>query len=41
VENYQRPLEDYIEQIISAGFSIKMLKEPNVTKELIKRQPKF
>ena len=41
VEHYQRPLSDYFNTLISAGFSIKKIVEPELTEKLLKEAPRF
>jgi len=41
VEHYQRPLSDYFNQLVTVGFSVKQLLEPELTKELLQNSPGF
>jgi ubiquinone/menaquinone biosynthesis C-methylase UbiE len=41
VEHYQRPISDYFNQLVDAGFSVKRLLEPEMTPELLKNHPRF
>lgn len=41
VEHYQRPLSDYFNTLVEAGFSVNKILEPNLTKSLLKTNPRF
>jgi len=41
VEHYQRPLSDYFNTLIEAGFKVNKIIEPELTKELLKNNPRF
>jgi len=41
VEHYQRPLSDYFNQLIEAGFSVRKIIEPELTKQLLEESPRF
>ena len=41
VEHYHRPLADYFEQLVKAGFVVRRLLEPELTKELLHNNPRF
>jgi len=41
VEHYQRPISDYFEQLVQAGFVVKRLLEPELTAELLHNNPRF
>jgi SAM-dependent methyltransferase len=41
VEHYQRPLSDYFNQLVDAGFSVDRLLEPELTEELLHHTPRF
>ena len=41
VEHYQRPLSDYFDALIKAGFKVDKIIEPELTKELLKNNPRF
>lgn len=41
VEHYQRPLSDYYNQLVEAGFSVRKIIEPELTKQLLKESPRF
>ena len=41
VEHYQRPVADYFEQLVGAGFTVNHLLEPELTPELLRNNPRF
>jgi SAM-dependent methyltransferase len=41
VEHYQRPISDYFNALIDAGFSVNRLLEPELTEELLRHAPRF
>ncbi len=41
VEHYQRPLSDYFNTLTSAGFNVKKIVEPELTKKLLANNPRF
>jgi ubiquinone/menaquinone biosynthesis C-methylase UbiE len=41
VEHYQRPVEDYFNQLVDAGFKVKKLLEPKPSDELLRLAPRF
>ncbi|MCX6810431.1 MAG: class I SAM-dependent methyltransferase [Candidatus Berkelbacteria bacterium] len=41
IDHYQRPLSDYFNQLTVAGFSVKKIIEPELTKQLLKESPRF
>jgi ubiquinone/menaquinone biosynthesis C-methylase UbiE len=41
VEHFQRPISDYFNQLVDAGFTIKQFIEPEMTKELLQNKPAF
>lgn len=41
VEHYQRPIADYFNQLIDAGFVVSRLLEPELTEELLENSPRF
>jgi len=41
VEHFQRPLSDYFTELIKNGFSVDKILEPELTKELLKYNPRF
>ncbi|MFA7243979.1 MAG: class I SAM-dependent methyltransferase [Patescibacteria group bacterium] len=41
IEHYQRPISDYFNSLIKAGFVVEKMLEPEVTAELLEKQPKF
>lgn len=41
VEHYQRPLSDYFNVLIGAGFKVDKIIEPELTKELLNNNPRF
>ncbi len=41
VEHYQRPLSDYFNTLVEAGFKVNKIVEPELTKELLKNNPRF
>lgn len=41
VEHYQRPLSDYFDTLIKVGFKVNKIIEPELTKELLKNNPRF
>ncbi len=41
VEHYQRPLSDYFNALIEAGFKVDKIIEPELTKELLKNNHRF
>lgn len=41
VEHYQRPLSDYFNTLISTGFEVKKIIEPELTSRLLKENPRF
>lgn len=41
VEHYHRPMADYFEQLVRAGFAVNRLLEPELTQELLRHNPRF
>jgi ubiquinone/menaquinone biosynthesis C-methylase UbiE len=41
VDHYHRPLADYFEQLVQAGFTVERLLEPELTEELLRNNPRF
>ena len=41
VEHYQRPLSDYFNQLVDAGFRVERLVEPELTEALLQNSPRF
>jgi ubiquinone/menaquinone biosynthesis C-methylase UbiE len=41
VEHYHRPVADYFEQLVDAGFVVNRLLEPELTEELLRNNPRF
>jgi ubiquinone/menaquinone biosynthesis C-methylase UbiE len=41
VEHYQRPVSDYFNTLVEAGFLVNRILEPNLTKALLKSNPRF
>jgi len=41
VEHYHRPVADYFEQLVQAGFAVNQLLEPELTKALLQNNPRF
>ncbi len=41
VEHYQRTISDYFQQLISAGFTVRSMIEPELSEELTKNNPRF
>lgn len=41
VEHYHRPIADYFEQLVQAGFVVNQLLEPELTEELLSNNPRF
>jgi ubiquinone/menaquinone biosynthesis C-methylase UbiE len=41
VAHYHRPIADYFEQLVQAGFTVNRLLEPELTKELLQNNPRF
>jgi ubiquinone/menaquinone biosynthesis C-methylase UbiE len=41
VEHYQRPLSDYFNALVEAGFTVRKIIEPELTKELLENNPRF
>lgn len=41
VEHYQRPVSDYVNTLISAGFKVKAMVEPEFTPEFLDDNPRF
>ena len=41
VAHYQRPLSDYFNQLVEAGFSVRKIIEPELTDELLEEKPRF
>lgn len=41
VEHYQRPIADYFNRLIGAGFVVNRLLEPELTEELLENNPRF
>jgi ubiquinone/menaquinone biosynthesis C-methylase UbiE len=41
VEHYHRPIADYFEQLVQAGFVVNRLLEPELTEELLQNNPRF
>jgi len=41
VEHFQRPLSDYFNTLIDSGFHVNKIVEPELTKELLKNNPRF
>ena len=41
VEHYQRPLSDYFNTLLSNGFVVKKIVEPELTDELLRENPRF
>jgi len=41
VEHYQRPLSDYFNKLTESSFIVKKIIEPELTKELLKENPRF
>ena len=41
VEHYQRPLSDYFNVLVEAGFKVNKIVEPKLTKALLQNNPRF
>jgi ubiquinone/menaquinone biosynthesis C-methylase UbiE len=41
VEHYQRPISDYFNQLVDAGFVVKRFLEPELTEELLQNNPGY
>lgn len=41
VAHYHRPVSDYFEQLVRAGFAVNRLLEPELTEELLQNNPRF
>ena len=41
VDHYHRPVSDYFDALIDAGFSVNRLLEPELTEELLRYAPRF
>ena len=41
VKHYQRPLSDYFNTLVGAGFTVKRIIEPQLTSELLKKNRRF
>ena len=41
VEHYQRPLSDYFNTLVDAGFKVNKIVEPKLTKTLLQKNPRF
>ena len=41
VSHFQRPLSDYFNAVVDAGFTVKKIVEPELTKKLLKTAPRF
>lgn len=41
VEHYQRPLSDYFNKLVEAGFVVNRIEEPEISRELLDHHPRF
>lgn len=41
VEHFQRPIQDYFDQLVGAGFSVKRMIEPELNEEILRNNPRF
>ncbi len=41
VEHYQRPIQDYFDQLTNAGFIVKRIIEPELNEDILRNNPRF